>query len=570
MFIHHFLGYTHCILVSSHAVAMPNYLDLGGALAAFGLIFAAYQLRKPGWEVALRLRDGWQRNLVWILGGCGLLFTLIGVLVAQIPPCSFVSFGSPLLYQIIAYLFFIASPLSLIYFISNTKGLFTRENSRKFYGAMVREVAQSNDERLNAVLEVLVDNFEDICKAAADEANPGMNKSARAILDVILSDEAMVKLLTTKRVDALQHIFIQVEKYHVNRRDSGVGIPRIARNLFSDRESFFYRHLDRAGLALSSNIYKTIFESPILLTNFDLFGWPTLDYTMKNAMDSGGIKVLIEALSKSIETYLKTGNVPTRHINNGLSYLSDIFGSICLNLGIEERRGADINYSFKDELWSLHEIANFLGHDYIFLGHDETLNQNVIEKEKTVPEADFFSDDTINAGVAAAIFKAFEQLTYIEKTTNIYHTVIELLHGMIYEENAREGYRAAFEKRIWEQIGHNVVDRYYPAALKTYLILIGLQLTSTDRRAGWIGEQTERMRRLLYVDLTPLLDANEKMVDGTPMKEALLPDLMDYVDGEFYYTVGLGRGTKTKIAPPPSGAQSALEDVDLNNRNSLL
>lgn len=570
MLTHRFFGYTHCIWVSSHAVAMPNYLDLGGALAAFGLIFAAYQLRKPGWEVALRLRDGWQRNLVWILGGCGLLFALISVLVAQIPPCSFISLGSPLLYQILAYLFFIASPLSLIYFISNTKGLFTRENSKKFYGAMVREVAQSNDERLNAVLEVLMDNFEDICKAAANEADPGMNKSARAVLDVILSDEAMVKLLTTKRIDALQHIFIQVEKYHVNRRDSGVGIPRIVRNLFSDRESFFYRHLDRAGLALSSNIYKTIFESPILLTNFDLFGWPTLDYTMKNAMDSGGIKVLIEALSKSIETYLKTGNVPTRHINNGLSYLSDVFGSICLKLGIEERRGADINYSFKDELWSLHEIANFLGHDYIFLGHDEVLNRDVVEEEKTVPEADFFSDATVNAGIAAAIFKAFEQLTYIEKTTNIYHTVIELLHGMMYEGSAREGYRAAFEKRIWEQIGHNVVDRYYPAALKTYLIFIGLQLASADRKTGWIGEQTERMRRLLYVDLKPLLDANEKMVDETPMKEALLPDLMDYVDGEFYYTVGLGKGTKTNIAPPPSGAQSALEGVDLNNRNSLL
>ena len=64
-------------------VETPIYLDLGGALAAFGLIFAVYQLRKPQWDLVLNIRDKWQGNLFWIFGGIGLLLTLIRVLVSE-------------------------------------------------------------------------------------------------------------------------------------------------------------------------------------------------------------------------------------------------------------------------------------------------------------------------------------------------------------------------------------------------------------------------------------------------------------------------------------------------------
>lgn len=565
----HFLNSGYC---DTRLASNPNYLDLGGALAAFGLIFAAYQLRKSKWDVVLRIRDAWQRNLFWILGGVGLLISLARVLLTQISSCYLIyPLNNPIFYEVVAYLFFIASPLSLIYLATRTKELFTAKNSRKFYEVMVQEVAQSNDERLNAALEILLDNFDDICKAASQyRSNNDVDESARAILDVILSDESMVRLLTTKRLDALQYIFVVIKKYNINRGHSGVGIPKIVRNLFSDKESFLYKQLDRTGLALSSNIYRTIFESPVILTNFDLFGYPTVDYTMRENFGLSGINVFVKSLSKSIETYLKTGYVPARHINEGISYLSEMFGGICLNLGIEEGRGVDTKYNIKDEWWSLHKIASFLGHDYVFLGHDEELNKGIVETEKIALEADLLSNKTINAAIAAAIYKAFEQLTYIEKTKDTYHTVLELLHGMVYEGDLKEGYRIPFEKRIWEQIGHNIVERYYPATLKTYLIFIGFCLTSKDERKGWIGEQTERMRRLLYVDLKPLLDKNEKMVDEELMKDALLPDLMKYENNQFTYTLGLGKGVKTLITPPPAGSKSALEGVDLKNSKSLL
>ena len=77
-----------------------------------------------------------------------------------------------------------------------------------------------------------------------------ISQSAGAILDVILSDESVVKILTTKRLDALQFIFAVIEKNSISRREVGIGIPKIVQNLFYDKESFFCKHLDRNGLAI--------------------------------------------------------------------------------------------------------------------------------------------------------------------------------------------------------------------------------------------------------------------------------------------------------------------------------
>ena len=502
----------------------------------------------------------------------GLLLTLIRILLSNFPIfCWPFPFDALLFYEIVAYLFFIASPLSLIYFSTKAKGLFNERNSRKFYKVMVREISRTGDERVNAALEVLLHNFKDICKAAHQrKQDEEISQSAGAILDVILSDESVVKILTTKRLDALQFIFTVIEKNSISRREAGVGIPKIVQNLFYDKESFFYKHLSRDGLALSSNIYDSIFNSPVILTNFDLFGYPTLEYSVRKEIGLSGINVFIEALSRSIKIYLKTGKVPPRHINDGLSYLSDMFGDLCFKISEEEKRGVDTEYKLKDEWWALRLIANFLGHDYPFLAYQEELNQKVIKREKTTSEVSFYSDSTINAGIAAALYKAFEQLSYIKNTTDTYDTVLDLLHGMMYESKLKEGYRCPFEKRMWEQIGANVVGRHYPAALRTYLEFIGFCLISgKEQRRGWIGEQAERMRRLLYIDLKPLIDNNTKMVNDKNMKDALLPKFMDYKNGKFTYRLGFGRGEEKEIEPPQEGSNSALDGIDLKHRSLI-
>lgn len=549
----------------------PIYLDLGGALSAFGLIFAAYQLRKPQWDFVLRLRPAWQRNLIWILGGIGLLLTLLRVALTKFDIsalCLPSIFEAPLFYEISAYIFFVFSPLSLVYFSTNAKDLFNEKSSKKFYEAMVVEVSRTNDEGVSAVLEVLLCNLRDICRAAHFCQNDEkMGGYARAILDVILSDEALVKILTTKRLDALQSIFRTIEEFELSQRESSIGISRIVKSLFLDKESFFYKHTSRDGLALSFNIYQSIFNSPVILTNFDLFGRETLEYSMKGEMSVAGIHVFIEALSRSIETYLTTGDVPPRHINNALSFLSEMFADLCFKISAEEERGVDTKYVLKGEWWSIYLIANFLGHSYPFLGRQEKLNEEIAEREKEVLEADFYSDLTINAGIAKALYKAFEQLSYIENTNDTYSTANELLNGMVYYGEHKEGYRKPFEKRMWEQIGRNVVGRYYPAALKTYLEHFGYHAASDGAAPGeWAKEQTERVRKLLYVDLKPLFERGIEMVNKQKMKDVLLPKSITYKDGndgKFYYRFGFGKGEEKIILPPKEGAESALVGIDL-------
>jgi len=548
----------------------PIYLDLGGALAAFGLIFAVYQLRKPQWDLVLKIRDKWQGDLFWIFGGIGLLLTLIRVLVSETYIfCLPFPFDTPLFYEIDAYLFFIASPLSLIYFSTRTKGLFNEKTARRFYESLVWEISKTSDENINVALGVLLPNFEDICKAIRESnGEKETRQSAGAILDVIFSDANVVKILTTKRLNALQYIFATVEKYNINERDAGIGIPILVRNLFYNKDSFFYKHLHREGLALPLNIYESIFDSPTLLTNFNFFGFRTLEYSKRQDIS---ISIFTEALSRSIKTYLKTGNVPPRHINEGLKYLSEIFWDISLKINTEEKRGTDISYALRPEWNTLHDIADFLGHDYIFLAYQDQLNQDVIKRERNTSEADFYSSTTINAGIAGALYKAFECLSYVGENDFMYwQTLHQLIHGMVYEGSYKEGYRDPFLKRMWQQIGGNVINRHYPAALRPYLAFIGFYLPNTEQRTeGWLGNEIERVRRLLYVDMKPLLDSDTEMVNGEKMKDALLPAFMDYRDGKFTYKYGFGKGEEKEIPPPPEGSTSALEGVDLEHRSLL-
>jgi hypothetical protein len=555
-------------LTNSATLSYPNFLDLGGALAAFGLIFAVYQLRNPKWEIVLQIRDAWQRNLLWIFGGIGLFLVLLSVLITQISP-SYLSYplNDPVVYEILAYIFFIASPLSLMYFAQRNRGLFNKKTCRKFYGVLISGVSRSDEKWVDATLEVLLYNFNDICKSIAENSSDSeISQSARAILDVVLSEDSIVKLLTTRRLDGLQHIFSVIKKYNINQRQCDVGIPALMRNLFFDSGSFLYKHLNRKGLALSSNIYPTLFESPEMLTNFDLFGYSTIDYSAKSNTEGNTVEVFIQAVSKSIETYLKTGDVPVDHINNGIKHLSNMFGELCSQLRIEQNEGVQINYGLNSKAWFLHKIAYFFGHDYLFIGNDTTLDQRVVEIEKTARQAKFESHLAINEAIAAALYKSFEQLSQIEKGTDTYSIVLDLLHGMTYQSNLKEGYQLPFEKRMWQQIGKNVLGRYYPMVLKSYLNFIGFCLVGDEgQRAGWAGQQAEKMRRLLYIDLKPQLDRDEKMADGTPMKDALLPDCMTYEEGKFTYTMGFGRGPKKDITPPTGNIQSALTGIDWEN-----
>ena len=548
----------------------PVFFTLGGAVAAFGLIFAVYQLRRKKWDVVLRIRSKWQRDLFWWFGAAGLLTILARVLITNVPFEQPTLYSIPLIYEILAYVFFIASPASLLLLASRSKNLYTKRSARRFYEVIVGEISTSSEESLSASLDVLLANFDSICKAAkSTERDSDYHHSAIAILDVVLSDKLLVTLLTTKRLDALLHILDVVKDRGITQNESRVGVPKIFHSLFFDSESFFYKQFDRDGLALSSNVYESIFETPHLSNNFDIFGYPTFKFGAPN-LTSSGIRVLIEAVTLSIKTYVTGGRIQVRHINNGISLLSDLFAEICSRIQIEEGREIDTHYSMKNEWWDLHTIASFFGHDYLFIAsrEQENLDQNITEHEKTAQRAKLLSHHSLNESIAGALYKGMESLSYFDDSNDIYRKSGELLHGVFFQTDLREGFRKPFEIRMWKQIGNNVIGKFYPPTTKAYLTNMGFYLGKKDEKKGegWINGQIDRTRRLLYVDIKPLLEKEEKMVDGTLMKDALLPDSMDFQDGQFFYTYGFGKGERKTIPAPELEAESALSDYDPDDK----
>lgn len=553
----------------------PIFFSIGEAISALAILFAVYQFKREKWSLALKIR-GYIGKVVITGISLGIIFSIIASLVSFIDPKNI--FQLSIFWQVISSLLIAFSVIFLLTKATNTK-LFNRRSSRKFYEVLAWEISRPDEERLNLALNVLLDNFDNICKAVSKEPHTSeINQSARNILDVILSDSSIVRLLTTKRFDGLMYIISVIKKYNINRSHSPKGIPMIFQGLFLYPDSFLYKQLDRNGLALSANLYSNIFESSRMLNNFDLFGYPTLGFSSPQDITESTVSVFLEAISKSIKTYLKTGEVPARHVNNGIEYISNLFREICSNIREEQVTGTDKRYGKNSNWWLLHRISHFWGHDYLFIGYrerfneqDMVFNEDILASEKESKEANFNSGLSINEAISAALYRAFEDLSRIEKENDTYHVVLNLLHGMTSEPNLQEGYILPFTQRMWIQIGKNVFGKHYPMVLKSYLQFVGFCLAGDEgQRAGWAGEQAERMRRLLYIDLKPKLDAGEIMVDDTPMKEALLPDCMDYKDGKFTYTMGFGRGPTKVIAPPVEGSESALKDINWEDSRSLV
>lgn len=193
------------------------------------------------------------------------------------------------------------------------------------------------------------------------------------------------------------------------------------------------------------------------------------------------------------------------------------------------------------------------------------MNEAIVEKEKKTDKADFDSSDTINSGFSAALYKAFESLSYL-KTMQSYYIVVKLLKSVIYEKDRKEGYIKPFEKRVWQQIAENLFRGHYPAVLKIYLLFFGFLLVSDNsQKAGWAQEQAEKIRKLLYIDLKPLIDKNAEMADGKKIKEALLPAFMSYKNEKFFYKFDYGKGEENMILPPPDKSKSALEGINLDD-----
>lgn len=521
-----------------------SFLDLGGALTAAGLICTAYQFRTPAWDLVLRIRNTWQKNLIWWLGSAGLFVILLRVFIFESNLDRFLTcpLNIPIFYEIIAYILFIFSPLSIVFF-SRRKEVLNNKNHQHFHNELVKEISKGNEKNINAAFELFIANFNQLCLMLK-----GLDKetsySAKITINIVLSDNHIVEILTTQRLDCLINVFYTIEKNSLNQNDLIVCIPKIISNLFLSTQSFFYRHIERDGLAISSNIFHNIFASKHLLKNLNLFVDPNLYNLERKKITSEGIRVFIFALSIAIETFKEAEKIPSQHITSGLKYLGEIFNDICIEINTKERLGANITHELRDERHCLWLIAHFLG-------RLESIENILLNTTNT----NFHY--TVNITIANTLSKTFEGLSYIEDSKYTYHIVVELFHGLefLYEQTAY--YREIFEKQMWDSIAKSIVKRLYPATLRVYLVYFGMLLTPNSFTINsWMNDQVERVRRLLYIDLKPLLDQNSTMVNKKNMNDELLPKDLIYDKGIFVY---IDKNSEQKVIHPPKDFTSALK-----------
>ncbi|CCB87133.1 putative uncharacterized protein [Parachlamydia acanthamoebae UV-7] len=522
-----------------------NFLDLGGALAAAGLIGLVYQFRTTLWALVLRIRGGIQEKLIWIFSGVGLFIMLVKALI--LGGGFKLLTRNPVYYDIFAYLMFIASPASMLVLSLKNK-IYKPSIKDAFHKELVREISKGSEDSIQAAFNLFMINFEAVCISIKSD-DKITSESARFMTNEVLSEENIVEILTTKRLDALIFFFECLEKYKLNASDLIVCMPKITQKLLLDDQSFLYRHLELSGLSLSSCIYK-VFDFPNILENFDLLNDYQLGYIDKEEFKSIRVKVFIEVLEKLIENYKKSFSIHSHLIKNDLRNLNELFRNLCLKIGAHEKQGINVTHVLIEERMGLHLIAHFL------------------TKYKAIKEKDIFFDagdshpSIVNSIFANSLSKAFESLSFIENSSITYHTVITLFDGLEFGAEQSVEYLAEFEKNIWEKIAKNLKQKLYPITLKSYLEYLAIRLVSNSFRTNsWMDDLIEKTRILLYVDLKPLLDQNATMVDQKYMKEKVLPKSMVYENNSFAYIDKLGN--KQSIVPPAENASSILDSICL-------
>jgi hypothetical protein len=550
------------LLCTYNPQSIPTYLEFGGALTAVGLILAVYQLRKPKWDIVLSMRPFWQKWAFAYIGVIGLFLVLMKAIVVSVIGYDTLPVTNPVIFDVLAYVAFIVSPFSLVVFAERSHKLYNENNARRFYETLVLEVSTSDEKRQVSALEVLLDNFETICKALKNADRQSEEyKSAVAVFDVVLSEESIVEYLTTKKLNSLFYIFDLVERYNITSHSVNVGIPSLIRSLLLNNKSFAYKHRNNEGISMSLNIYDQIFKSPKLISGFNLFGYPAIKYSWRGAITSSSVDVIIEALSATIETYYTKSGVDIGHISEGLELIGEIFEETCLNISLEEDRGVDTRREQADSWRILNRIVSFLNHDYLFIAYRKTLRDGVVAHEAGAVDANIHSTFAVNEAYASLLYKCLSGITYIPKSiVNDEHLRLGILRGITFESDQRLGYQQPFTNKLWKRIFYNVKEKSYPAVVWVYLELMGYFLSGEDTGGdGWNMNEARKLRRLLYLDVKPLIDRGERMVNDKTVEEALLPHSIKYENGQFIYHSFNKLSAPVTIAQPAEGEQPMLE-----------
>ncbi len=544
-------GFLRDSLCTYQTANLPVYFSLGEAVAAFGLIFAVFQLTKPAWEITLKIRPSWQRLLLFISSGIGLFCIFLSVLVSQIPTYWFPNLHlHPSFFETLGFVAFVIGPTSYFIFATNRSGLFHRNSAARFYGVLLGETARATPERIEAIVNLIGANLDEICAAASEartwysraSTNPPLSEKeltgeyAKYVFEVILGDDTIANYIATARLDFLVSLFQHIKKHNLSRAHLERGISKLFRCLFDNPSSLLYRHLDRTGLSLSANLYQIIFEDTELTNGLDPFSdWNTWSIH-RQARDEKHLTVFLTALEHAVEGYLKEPRTiySAKGVTQGFRKLQNFI----------EHRSYESEEQ-QDKL--LHELSFFLGHIFPWAFRKAAEKSLVGQDDLTGKHDDPF-ELSLSVEYAKTVFKFMEMLAVLSvqegaKEDSIrVHSMSATDHLIGYQANegdALDGGRKFFLKKLWEQIEVNGKGGY-PAVVRVYIALLGW---GAGAGTTVMGQERNRLIEFLKTVIAPKLLVNARMGNGKDvMEEELLPKDVTFnrATGKFEYASSVG------------------------------
>jgi|GEM_PF-4707399 len=561
----------------SYDPAHPTmYFSLGEAVGALSLIFAAYQLKSPRWDLALRIRGWGQRNLIWILSGFGALAIIAAAGVTLLPQGSLPApFSYPITYELLGTIAFVLAPFSFLLFASRTRGLFTPRRAKRFYhhlhAALLREGGHSAD----VVIDLLWANLEPLSRSLAElrprwqTAAPADTRAlsneeqcaeyANATLTVLLGDPKVANGIATGRIDFVLALFHYAKQYGVTRDGARNGIDRLLEALLRNDRSGLYTQLDWRGTSLSANIYEAIFSEPFVLRTFSPFSSAHV-WSMQHPLTEQYLDVYLKALEHALEAFwdAKCPSDLEVELRRGLHHL----GEYCQRLGYEVRGKNTSTEAFA----RLNQIGMFLGSTYINAYRRALTKGSISEPERNaVSYGDYHG--TVNQGYAEAVFEYLQAWSLTEPSDAeqmrlcALHGTMHLLGVSTSSEDEVAPIRIALTELIWEHIAGPDISNirgFFPPVARAYIALIGLG----NSKEGVRNAEYKRLAGFLYSQLAPKIEAGDKMVDKkTTFEAGLLPPQVTFDRATRRFLYQYGHSEYHVIEPPPPDSQMQIEST---------
>ncbi len=533
------------------------HFSLGEAVAAFGLIFAVFQLKDKSWDIVLKIRDSWQRNLIWYMGVGGLVSIAIAITIQQkffSLPLSFLN--NTFLWQFLGYLCFIFAPLSLLLFGKRKKGLFNKRRAEKFYNIILREITKPKIDNIDVCIDILGANLENITKALAGISSIPFQRDkdyilsdeekyaiyANAVTTVILSEERVARYIATGRIDFILYLLATFKKYRITSAHTQLGLDRIIELLFREESSYFYSQLDYRGTSLALNAFEAIFSEPYFLDNFCVFG-NDYSFCKFDRLHEKYLAVYLKSLEYAIKGYWEN-NCPVemrREICNGLDKLNDYSQSLAFSSKEKNKH--------KEAVSRLQTISFFLGHTYI-REYKEALKRKQASIYETEVKKDNEFRSSINFAYAKTVCGFIESLAQVKEEYNgkIRILAMETVGETIPLHSLTSGFEKLSETiigLIWEKINGDFMSNvkgFFPSVLKVYLYIIGFKVNGTE--VSIVGKERKKMIEFLYKDIKPKILSGELMADKkTTFEEVLLPVVtFDKKNQKFLFKLDDGDG----------------------------